>query len=77
MSTRNSDPSETQDAQSATPASFSERRKAFFARREGLFLWLLCIPFLLLGFYMLLHYMGFVSNQGGILETIARQLQSA
>src|SRR4028118_1980723 len=35
----------------------SERRIAFFARREGMFLWLLGVPMLLAAIYMLLHYL--------------------
>ncbi len=49
---------------------FSERRVAFFAKREGLFLWLLGIPLLLATAYMTLHYLNWTAGQGGILDSI-------
>ena len=49
---------------------FSERRIAFFARREGLFLWLLGIPMLLAAVYMLMQYLFWTSGQGGLLDSI-------
>ncbi len=59
---------------SSAPSSawqrFSERRIAFFARREGMFLWLLGIPMLLAAVYMLLHYLFWTSGQGGLLDSI-------
>ena len=61
-------------APSPAPSSawqrFSERRIAFFARREGMFLWLLGIPMLLAAIYMLLQYLFWTSGQGGLLDSI-------
>jgi hypothetical protein len=48
----------------------SERRIAFFARREGMFLWLLSIPMLLAAIYMILHYLSWTAGQGGLLDSI-------
>jgi hypothetical protein len=67
-------PSPLPSSSSSTPSSpwqhFSERRIAFFARREGLFLWLLGVPMLLAAIYMLLYYLSWTSGQGGLLDSI-------
>ncbi|HEX8237496.1 MAG TPA: hypothetical protein VF600_16165 [Abditibacteriaceae bacterium] len=67
-----SSPPQTSSSPAATSPwqSFSERRIAFFARREGLFLWLLSIPMLLAAVYMILHYLSWTSGQGGLLDSI-------